>query len=422
MYCGGCFRDNALVGALRQQGHEALMVPLYLPLTLDEADLSKGVPTFFGGINVYLEQKIPIFKSTPAWLHRMLDAPWLLRLAARFGSRTRPEDVGDLTLSMVRGEEGRQARELDELITWLRQHEQPDIVCLSNALLLGLARRIRRDLRRPVACILSGEDTFLDALREPQRRQTWDTLRERAAEVDLFIAPSRYFGELMRERLGFPSDRLRIIGNGLNWDGYAPSSRPLNPPVLGYFARMCEDKGLSLLAETYELIRQRGRVPQLRLHVGGGMGPSDQPLVRRIQRRFERRGLERDVEFFPNVDRAGKIDFFRRLTVFSAPALYGEAFGLYLIEAMAAGVPVVQPRHAAFPEIIAQTGGGLICEPNAAALAQGIEDLLLDEPRLHELGERGKAAVRERFTSATMAAGMVRAYEALIRNPPQPKP
>ena len=70
MYCGNCFRDNALVAALRQMGHDVTMVPLYLPLTLDEEDQSAGTPIFFGGINVYLEQKLGLFRKAPRWLRR----------------------------------------------------------------------------------------------------------------------------------------------------------------------------------------------------------------------------------------------------------------------------------------------------------------------------------------------------------------
>ena len=82
MYCGNCFRDNALVAALRQLGHPTLMVPLYLPMTLDEADQSAGTPTFFGGVNVYLEQKSAFFRHAPKWLHALLDSPALLKFAA----------------------------------------------------------------------------------------------------------------------------------------------------------------------------------------------------------------------------------------------------------------------------------------------------------------------------------------------------
>src|SRR5574342_182875 len=92
MYCGNCFRDNALVAELRRLGHSTLMVPLYLPLTLDEDDKSAGTPIFFGGINVYLDQKSGLFRRAPAWLHRCLASPTLLKWASNRAAKTRPED------------------------------------------------------------------------------------------------------------------------------------------------------------------------------------------------------------------------------------------------------------------------------------------------------------------------------------------
>ena len=114
MYCGGCLRDNALVAALRKLGHEALMVPLYLPLTLDEEDQSAGAPIFFSGINVYLEQQSALFRHAPGWLHQALASPTLLKWASGAAAKTRPIDLGGMTISMLRGEEGNQARELEE--------------------------------------------------------------------------------------------------------------------------------------------------------------------------------------------------------------------------------------------------------------------------------------------------------------------
>ncbi len=410
MYCGGCFRDNALVGALRKLGHSTLMVPLYLPLTLDEEDNSTGTPIFFGGINVYLEQIFPLFRNSPKWLHRLLNSSILLKLASGSAAKTRPQDVGELTLSMARGEEGNQARELTELIAWLKGNEKPDIVCLSNALLIGLARRIREELQSPIVCLLTGEDNFLDSLPPAVRQPTWSTLSERAAEVDLFVAPSIYYRDLMARRLGLPADRMRVVHNGITLEGYHPATASPHPPVLGYFARMCREKGLDTLAEAYIAIRQKGLVKNLKLRLGGGMGPSDKPLVDSLQKRFDKLGLSGDVEFCPNLDRNAKQDFFRSLSVLSVPALYGEAFGLYVLEAWAAGVPVVQPRHAAFPELIESTGGGLISEPNPAALATAIEQLLLRPDQGRALGEAGRSAVLQRFGIEHMAENMMNVY------------
>src|SRR5437762_395886 len=176
MYCGNCFRDNALIGALRTLGHSAVMVPLYLPLTLDEADNSAGTPLFFNGLNVYLEQKSAFFRNAPRWLHDALASPGLLKWAAGKAAKTRAADLGQITLSMLRGEEGNQARELDELIAWLRKQPKADVFCLSNALLLGLVRELKKELGVPIVCMLQGEDTFLDALPEVERTQCWKTM------------------------------------------------------------------------------------------------------------------------------------------------------------------------------------------------------------------------------------------------------
>ena len=413
MYCGGCFHDNTLVAALRGRGHDVTMIPLYLPLTLDEADESASTPIFFSGINVYLEEKIPLFRRAPAWLHKILASRQVLRLAAGSAARTKAEDVGDLTLSMIRGEEGNQVRELDELVAWLRGQGRPDVVSLSNALLLGLVRGLKKGLGAPVVCALQGEDTFLDALPTSQRATAWKVLAERAREVDLFTAPSRYFGELMAARLGLRADQWRVAHNGIRLDGYGDNAGPTHPPTLGYFARMCREKGLELAVETFIILRERGRVPDLRLKVGGGCGPGDEPVVEGVKKRLRSKGLLAAVEFFPNVSRLEKIRFLESLDVFCTPALYGEAFGLYVVEAMAAGVPVVQPRHAAFPELVEATGGGIITEATAEALAGGIEKLLLDPMAARRLGEMGRQRVRENFNADSMAGEIEGIFSAL---------
>jgi glycosyltransferase involved in cell wall biosynthesis len=392
MYCGACLRDNALVTALRKLGHAAVMAPLYLPLTLDEEDQSAGTPIFFSGINVYLEQQSALFRLAPFWLHQALASPTLLKWASGAAAKTRPIDLGAMTISMLRGEEGNQARELDGLIDWLRA-EKPDVVSLSNALLVGMARRIKAELRVPVLCSLQGEDWFLDALPTPDRALAWQTASERAADVDLFIAPSRYFADLMQARLKLAPERVRVLPNGLNLEGYAaaPGKSDVQPPTLGFFARMCREKGLETLVNAFILLRTRGRVADLKLRIGGSCGPADEVVVDEMRARLQASGLLADVDFQRNLSRADKQAFLRSLSVFSVPALYGEAFGLYVIEALACGVPVVQPRHAAFPELIAATGGGLLRAPgDEAALADAIERLLLDPARSRSLCEAGQ--------------------------------
>lgn len=415
MYCGACLRDNALVAALRKLGHAAMMAPLYLPLTLDEEDQSAGAPIFFGGINVYLEQQWGFFRHAPAWLRHALAVPALLKLASGAAAKTDAKNLGAMTISMLRGEKGRQAGELEELIQWLRA-EKPDVVSLSNALLVGMARRIKSELRVPVLCSLQGEDWFLDLLPSPDRELAWQTAAERAADVDCFIAPSRYYADLMRRRLNIPPERMRVLPNGLNLDGYpvAPRQDEPQPPVLGYFARMSREKGLETLVNAFLILKKRGRTKNLKLRVGGSCGPADQPLVDQLRARLSDAGVLADAEFCPNLSRADKLAFLQSLSVFSVPATYGEAFGLYVIEALACGVPVAQPRHGAFSELIDATSGGLLCAPDdAAALADSIESLLLDTVRARSLGLAGQKAVREKFGVETMARNMAGlCYEA----------
>ncbi|HEY3853338.1 MAG TPA: glycosyltransferase family 4 protein [Verrucomicrobiae bacterium] len=408
MFCGACLRDNALVTALRKLGHSVVMAPLYLPMTLDEDDQSSGTPLFYSGINVYLEQQSALFRHAPDWLHRMLSSPALLKLASGAAANTKAMELGDLTISMLRGEEGNQARELDDLLAWLRT-EKPDVVCLSNALLVGMARRIRQELRVPVLCSLQGEDYFLDNLPSSHREAAWKTTAERAADIDVFIAPSRYFADFMSQRLKISPERMKILPNGISLDGYESSSKVNQPtvPTLGFFARMCLDKGLDQMVGAFILLKKRDKHKLLKLRVGGSCGPSDQQLVDLLRSKLAKENLLGNVEFCPNLSRDEKIVFLRSLTVFSVPAAWKEAFGLYIIESLAAGVPIVQPDQGAFPELIAATGGGVLYSPREeAALADALEPLLLAPERARSMGEAGRAVVREHFNVETMAVQM----------------
>ncbi|MCP5519236.1 MAG: glycosyltransferase family 4 protein [Verrucomicrobiales bacterium] len=417
MYCGNCLRDNALVRMLRQQGHTVTMVPLYLPLTLDEADESAATPIFFSGVNVYLDQKLPWFRSAPEWVRKWFTGRGLLGGVGRFAARTRAEKAGDLALSMLRGEAGNQARDLEELVGWLRTQPAPDAFCLSNALLLGMAHGLKAAFNAPVLCLLAGEDAFLDAMPARLRDQAWQLMAEQARHVDRFLAPTRYFADRMTERLRLDPDRISVLPGGVSLEGLDESAPVALPtPTIGFLARMCRDKGLDTLVEAYILLRRRNRVPEARLKVGGSCGPTDEPLVNELKAKLHAAGFRGETSFHPNLSRDDKIAFLRSLSVFSVPALYGEAFGLYLVEALAAGVPVVQPRHAAFPEIIEITGGGVLCEPGSPeSLAEALESLLLDEPRRRAMAAAASQAVRREFSSERTAAGLLSVIEGLRR-------
>ena len=219
MYCGSCLHDNTLASALLAKGHEVLLVPVYTPIRTDEADVSVR-RVFFGGISVYLQEKLALFRRTPWFLDRVWDAPRLLKWVSRFAVDTQAEDLGPLLVSMLRGEEGHQRKELDKLLWWLQREARPAVVNLSNCLLAGMAREIRRRLGVPVIATLSGEDLFLESLVEPYRSQALGVLKERVEEIDAFIAFNEYFAGFMSQYLHIPREKIHVVPLGLNLTGH----------------------------------------------------------------------------------------------------------------------------------------------------------------------------------------------------------
>lgn len=405
-YCGSCLRDNALGHALRRLGHEVRLVPLYLPFVLEEHQPEEQAPVHLGGINMYLQHKSALANWLPVWLRRTLDAPGLLRWVARRSNMTGAAELGELTISTLRGLEGRQAEEVRRLVEALRAAPPPDCFLLSNAMLCGLVGSLAAGFRRPILCTLQGEAPFLDALPAAHREEAWGILRERVREIDRFIAVSRYCGDLMIDRLDLPRERVHVVLNGIDLADFAPrfDRQEDEPPTIGYLARLCRDKGLATLVEAFILLRKRAEFAGLRLRAAGVMLRGDERFVESLRARLREAGELDGVEFHPNVDRAAKIDLLRRLDVFSVPATYGESFGLFVLEALACGVPVVQPRHGAFPELLDAVGGGVLCEPDdPASLAEAIASLLRDRPRARALGEAGRERVLADFGVDRMA-------------------
>ena len=414
MHCGNCFRDNALAQALIRLGHDVLLVPLYLPMTLDESSaVSKNAPTFFGGINVYLSHTVGWYRRVPQWLRRILDHPKLLAAVSKRAANTDPSLLGSLNISMLKGEEGNQVRELTELVGWLKQQPKPDAILLSNALLVGFIRQLKRELQTSVIVCLQGEEAFLDAMAEPWRTQSWETVAERGGEADGWISASRFFANRMGERLGIPSAKLHVVANGIQLDGYrevvARPPRPAGSPMtLGFFSRMCPEKGMDIVIDAFIALRKTGRWNHLRLALGGGCGAGESGYVEEQRQRVAKAGLAEDVRFQPNVTREEKIAFFSTCDITCVPARQSEAFGLCLIESWAARTPVIQPELVTYPELVHATGGGVLYSPNTPqALAARLETVLADPEGLRAMGESGRKAVFERYRDEDMATGVV---------------
>lgn len=403
-HCGSCLRDNALIKALRARGHDALMVPLYLPLVTDRDEANPEQAVRVGGISLYLQQKFPLFRFLPQFVHRWLNDEKRLRWASKFIGMTSARDLGEMTVGSLLGEKGRQWAEWEQLVQWIETEARPEVISLSNSLLIGLAPALKRRLGVPIICSLQGEDSFLDTLTEPYRSQAWKLMVENAQSVTCFIAPSGYYAELMAPRLGVPASKMAVVYNGLNFADYSGDHHEPKVPTIGYLARMIHGKGLTTLMDAFIALAGRNTVPQVRLRIAGAKTAGDDVYLAGLYKKLEKTGLLDRVTFEPNLSFEAKTKFLQEVTLFSVPATYGEAFGLYIIEAQACGLPVVQPRHGAFPELLQITKGGVLCEPDdPESLSQALEELLLDGAKRRALSEQGRANTRLYFSAERMA-------------------
>jgi glycosyltransferase involved in cell wall biosynthesis len=410
MYCGSCLRDNAQAVELLRRGHRVTLLPLYTPTSPDEANVSHD-RVLFGGISIYLQQYVPFFRHSPRWLDRLLDAPWIIKAFASRSLSTDPKLLGDMTISMLEGDRGVLRKEFDKLLEWIADEPVPDVVNLPNTLLIGLAAPLARALKKPIVCTLQGEDLFLEGLIEPYRTQAIQLIQRQLSGVDRFLSVSEAYVPKMAAMLAIPRERIAVVPLGLNLAGFTPRVRHDEPYRVGYFARVAPEKGLHVLADAY--IRLRRRVPQarMRLEAAGYMWGAQASYLADVKARLDAAGLAEEFTYHGSVERERKLEFLRTLDVMSVPAPYDEPKGVSVLEAMAQGVPVVQPRRGAFTEMIEKAGGGLLVPPDDPdALAGGLHDLWADRALNDRLGQRGAAGVREHYDIVTSVDRLMAVY------------
>jgi glycosyltransferase involved in cell wall biosynthesis len=415
MYCGSCLRDNTLAAALMKAGHQVVLIPTYTPTKVDEINVSQR-RVFLGGINVYLQQHLGFFRHTPWLMDRVLDAAPLLRLATRWGVSVDPVQLGAMTESMLRGPKGFQRKEIEKLVAFLSAEFTPDIVTLPNSLLLGLAPALKAALDVPVCCSFQGEELFLDSLGEPYRSRCRQLIVENAAYVDRFVAVTAFGRSMMADYLGIDARRIRVVPLGITFEGHARRMATTDEPfTIGYLARIAPEKGLHVLADAYMKLRAQPGTPPSRLWAAGYLAPEHRPYLEQVEARLHAAGLAGHLQYHGEPDRDGKLRFLSQLDVLSVPGAYADPKGLFLLEAMASGVPVVEPRRGAAPEIIDATGGGILVEPNSAdALAAGIRELWEHDDRRRACGERGYHGVRQHYGATAMAESAVNVYREVL--------
>lgn len=417
-YCENCQRDIALVTAMQKLEHKIVILPMYLPINTEDKLNVKSSPIFFGGINVYLQQKLPVFRKTPRWFDKIFDNPKLLRWAGRKAGMTSAKDLAETTMSMLRGNHGRQVKELNRLVEWLCLDEnRPDIVTLSNVLLIGLAKPIKEKLGVPVLCLLQDEDGFIDGLGSPFAEQSWEIITELAKEIDLFISVSKYYSDVMQEKLSLEREALEVVRLGIAMDGYVHREELPQVPTIGFLSRMCPERGLDTLVDAFIILKKNDKLKNVKLRISGGARTDDTVFINSMKQRLNSAGFINDVEFITDFNKKARLEFLHSLSILSVPEKQPVAYGLYVLEALASGVPVVEPAIGVFPELIEMTRGGVLYkENNAPVLAKAMEPLLLDSEYAQKLGRQGREAVIKTLDVEVNAREMVKIYERIISN------
>ena len=353
----------------------------------------------------------------PAWLERFFNSAPLLKYAAKKAGSTRANGLEDMTISMLLGRDGNQKDELQQLIDYLKHHEKPDVVHLSNALLLGMAAQIREELGIPVVSSLQDEDVWIDPMDEINREKLWALMAEKAKDVDAFVAVSSYFGELMKQKMNIPDEKLHIVHIGVEPGNYKVNVPAFSPPVIGYLSRLNHENGFEIVVEAFIKLKSDVRFKDARLRLSGGMTGDDKPFVNKQIKKLKKNNLVKDVAFVDDFYGDALDDFFAGLTVLTVPVVKGEAFGLYQLEAMASGIPVAQPSLGAFPEVAGISGGGAIFSPNTPeALAAKLAEVLSQPEKLKQMSISGRKAIEEKFNNKVLTESMVKIYEKVIVN------
>ena len=416
-YCGNCLRDSKYVEALRKSDHKVVKLPMYLPLFADEHDLSREIPVFYGAISIYMKQLFPVFRKAPRWVDRALNSKPMLKLASKFAGSTNAKGLEEMTVSMLLGEEGQQKEELQVMVDWIVENCAPDVIHLSNALLLGLAQQLGERLNVPVICSLQDEDVWVDVMKPSAAESVWKLMSNKADHVTKFISVSDYYAVVMKEKMALPEAKVISVHIGVDPADYTFKPVGEKKRTIGYVSRMCHSNGMDILVDAFILLKQKAGFEDVDLLLTGGSTGDDKKFLADMKSRIRENGLQNEVDFHDDFEEQGLRDYLEKVAVVSVPVRNGEAFGIYLLECMASGIPVVQPALGAFPEIIELSGGGVIYKENTPeALAQSLEKLLSDPAEMDRLSRSGAEGVDKHFHIDVQAARMIDVYEKAIQN------
>jgi glycosyltransferase involved in cell wall biosynthesis len=412
-YCGNCLRDDKFYESLKGLGHDVIKIPMYLPLFADTQDESQ-VPVFYGAVSLYLKQQFPLLRKMPSWFDRLLNSTPMLRLAAKQSGSTDADGLEDMTISMLNGEEGNQSEELEQMVDWIANHYKPDVVHISNALLLGLAKRLKERLKVPILCSLQDEDVWVNAMDEVNQQKVWNLMSEKAKDIDAFIAVSDYFADLSIQNMKLPKEKVHRVYLGVCTNNYRYINAAEKERTIGFISRLCYGNGLDILVDAFIGLKKNAGFEDVKLLLTGGYTGVDKRFLKGVRKQIEKAGLSDQVIWQEKFDNEDRLRFFDQVQVLSVPVRGGEAFGIYLTEAMASGVPIVQPKCGAFPEIVEVSKGGFIYENNTAKELQGkLEIILGKDYNIKDISVQARSGVEAEFNIRKQSEKLVSIYKAI---------
>jgi len=414
MFCGACMHDALLAEGLLKRGHEVEMFTLYTPVTLDFDLPVKEKKIYFSGITAYLEQNFKIFRTlNPGLLDNILESPSFLKFMMSFAMDVEPEKLGALTVSVLKGVEGNQKREVLRLVSEMEKKGKPDLVVITNSMLGSIAPVIKERLGVPVYCQLMGEEDFMENLPEPYSTEAKALLRKHAASIEKFLAPSPVYAAEMAYFLAIEKKKVVPLVFGINSSYYEPlPERTKEPFKIGYLSRVMYAKGLDLLVEAFILLRKKYKKNATLTVAGAILGSKKQSYYDGFVSRLKAEGLFEDYKYAGVPNLKEKAAFLKDLSVFSVPSRFEESRGFAVLEAMASGIPVVLPDAGIYREFVNKGNVGiLVKQNNAEALAEGLLKIM-EEPKAADVfGKNARNSALTSYSLEKMIEENVRFFE-----------
>ena len=358
---------------------------------------------------------ILVVKDCKSFVDKILDSPAMLSFAAKQAGTTNPDGLEQTTLSMIRTNDPSRKNEIIRLSNYINETGETDIIHISNALIMGLAVQLKKAIGKPVVCSLQNEDDWINEMKEPYQTQAWEMIAEEEKHIDLFITPSEYFKNFFISKTGISPDKIFVVPSALEVVPEEMMRSIPEEPSIGFYSRLNRMNGLDKLIDAFIILKNRNTHPGLKLHLSGGYTSDEKGFIKEQTNKLKNEGFENDVILYNAFSGSQKQSFFNSIDLLSVPVRKYDAFGLYLLEAISFGVPVVQPDTGAFSEIIESTQGGVLyTEDSVEKLADTLEEVLRDRESLRKIGLKGREIINESHTPKAMAMGIIEVYKKAI--------